>query len=158
MAYPIDGKVGIDLSLVSSNRNFTLGTVLEASDGGQYIFAYNVAAISTGMCVVVDAGFTAAAITTALARTRNPLAFAQVTIAASSYAWYAKNGTGIKIRTAASTIPGVSLYTSDTAGVLDDLTASISHFQVFGVVLFATQAQAGATSGAASWPLVRNPA
>lgn len=158
MAYPIDGKVAIDLSAVSSSRNFTLGTVTEASDGGQYIFAFNVGAISTGACVVIDSGFTAAAITTALARTRNPVAFAQVTIAASSYSWYAKNGTGIKIRTAASTLPSVPLYTSDTAGVLDDATASLSHFQVFGVTLFATQAQAGATSGTASWPLVRNPA
>lgn len=158
MAYPTDGKIGIDISAVTSARNYTLGTPLEASDTGNYVYAFNVGAISTGMCVVIDSGFTAAAITTTLARTRNQIAFAQVTIPASSYSWYAKNGLGIKIRTAASTLPGVPLWTSDTAGVLDDLTASLSHFQVFGVELLATQSIVGATAATVSYPLVRNPA
>lgn len=158
MPYPIDGKVGIDLTDVSSARKYTLGTTLQASDAGEYVYVCNVSAITTGMCVAIDSGFTAAAITTALARTRNNFAFVQSPFLASQNGWVAKNGDGIKIRTAASTLPNVPLYTSDTAGVLDDATASASHFQVFGVTLFATQSVVGATNGQASTPLVRNPA
>lgn len=155
MPYTTDGKIGIDISTPTSARNYTLGTLADTTDGSQYMYVYSIVAQATGAAVAIASGFTAAAMGTALARTVNRVGFVQTPFAASQNGWVALSGTPIKVRTAASTLPAVPLYTSDTTGVLDDATASLSMFPVMGIVLLATQSTVGATNANVSWPLVR---
>jgi hypothetical protein len=158
MAYPTDGKIGIDLTAAaSSSRAYTLETVVNASDGSVWQYVTNVTAITQYDCVAISANGTAAPVTTALANTGLKLGFAQVAFAASQNGWVALQGFGLKVNTDASCLPGVPLYTQDTAGSLSDATASLTHSPVLGVMLIATQSVAGATAANISYPLVRRP-
>lgn len=159
MAYATDGKIGIDLSAAASSaRPHTVGTIVEASDGSVWQYVTNVTAITQYDCVAIDAGGTAAAVTTTLANRGLLLGFAQVAFAASQNGWVAlKGSTGLKVNTDASCLPGVPLYTQDTAGSLSDSTNSLTHSPVLGVMLLATQSVAGATNAAITYPMVRRP-
>ena len=157
MPYVTDGTIGIDLSTVSSSRPYTLGQIVEASDGSVWQYVHNVTALTQYDCVAIASGSTAAPVTTTLANAGNKLGFAQVAFAASQNGWVALQGFGLKVNTDASCLPGVPLYTQDTAGSLSDATASLTHTPVLGVMLIATQAVAGATAANVAYPMVRRP-
>lgn len=157
MAYVTDGKIGIDLSNVSSNRTAALGTVAEGSDGTMWEYVTNVTALTQYDVVVIQNGGTASPITTTLANSGARIAFAQSAFAASQNGWVALTGQGLKVNTDASCLPAVPLYTQDTAGSLSDATNSLTHSPVLGVMLLATQSVAGATLAAVTAVTVKRP-
>ena len=150
MAYAIDGKIGVNLSEnegTATGLGFSPGTEVQA-DNGRHIRVIAGAALTTGDAVIVAASGTASLLTNALARAGvGKLAFAQNAVGSGNYGWAQMTGP-IQLRMAASSLPAVALYTSDTAGVLDDASASLSQVQIANVVTISTS-QAGTSASPA---------
>jgi hypothetical protein len=65
------------------------------------------------------------------------------TLSAGMAAWFLLSGSG-KLKVGGSCLPNVPLYTTDTSGVVDDLTASTSQFLLRAI--YATETNSGTTA------------
>ena len=144
MAFVSSGAIGVNLTEVvagtgSSNNQgneFALGTNQDAADGGEYIYVHASAAVAQYDAVGIDEDFEAAPVTKAMADDGWFVGFAQVAIADNSFGWVATKGSNIKCNLLISCAADAVLYTSATAGSLDD--ASSSQTKIDGVVSVAT--------------------
>jgi hypothetical protein len=159
MAYVTDGKIGVDLSATytgtttdGADAPFKLGTRATGTDGQEYIFVQAGAAISTTVnqpfTLAIDENFQAVKITKALASAGHMVAVApQIVISDNDFFWAITKGTNFNMKVAVSCAADVNLWTTATAGVLDD-TSGGSHVAVLGVKLVvaaSTSASAGST-------------
>jgi hypothetical protein len=156
----------IGANLAASITSTTDGKIHGVGDrttdhsGNEWVYVRSGEAIDAYNCVVIDAAGDAYKVTQALSATAVSVGFAQYAFSASNeYGWVMVRGAPT-IRVAAGCAVSVPLYTTNTAGVLDDATASLSHFQVQGVVL----ASSGSSGGvddiagiAASYPIFKRP-
>lgn len=141
MAYVTDGKVGIDLTATTAgtttngeNAVYTLGTRVTASDGSVWVYVQAGAAITQYSWVAIDENFQAVMGTKALADAGHQVGFAQVAFSDNDFGWVCVHGPGnITVRVLASCAADVQLYTTGTAGALDDTSASQTLLR--GVVL-----------------------
>lgn len=146
MAYAINGMIGIDLDAVTAGTTtdgagakYTLGTRVAGNNNSEYIYVQAGAAISTTtsepFALAVDENFQAVKITKALASAGHIVAVApRQIIADNAFFWACTRGTNIPLRVAASCAADVNLWTTATAGRLDD-TSGGSHVAVLGVKL-----------------------
>lgn len=113
---------------------FALGTTVDLNDGGRAMLVESSAsACSTFAAVVIGESYVATMLTTGVARSGgNQVAFAQTSIA-TGYCGWVQFGGRPKVNLAANCAPFVQLYTTGTAGVLDDATVSGSGGMVMGV-------------------------
>lgn len=156
MAIPVVPIAGIDITATpagtgTSNdegNEFPLGTRVAFTDGQEYIFVHASGAITQYDWVAIDENYEAAAGTKALADDGHLVGFAQVAFADNDFGWVATRGSNISVRVAASCAVDVTLYTTSTAGVLDDTSASQT--AINGVVLV----EATTTSGVAAHEII----
>ena len=157
----MSGVIGGDLTQATTATNFALGSRAIGNDGSIYQYCVSLTALVAYDCVVIDSANTVNPITGPRARTAVQIGFAMHNwVAAGLAGWVRLTGAGpsMLVRTIVSTLPNVPLYTSDTVGQLTGTTATLSHQQIFGVALLATNASAGqATTAVAAWPTVRWP-
>jgi hypothetical protein len=79
---------------------------------------------------------------------------AQVAIASGAYGWVQIAGACQNITVLASCAPNVDLFTTATAGALDDATTT-GLKKVAGIIITATNGSATATvAGTLNWPVV----
>jgi len=131
---------------------FTLGQTVMATDGKELVFVQAGEAISTTtkqpFVLAIDENFQAKKITKALANVGHLIGFApQVAIADNAFFWAIRRGTNFNIKVGVSCAADVALWTTATAGVLDD-TSGASHVRVAGVAIVtaaSTSASAGST-------------
>lgn len=123
MAFATTPLIGIQLTQVDSSPGFGLGTTVMISDGGTATYVKASADISTYAAVGVTVSNTAAMLTTTTAATTKKVGVAQTSIASGLYGWVQIGGAPI-VNMAANVAPSVPLYTTATAGVLDDATVS----------------------------------
>lgn len=145
---------------------FRPGTRLMGTDGSTWIFGTAGGAIADNdVCwvnVVSATGLVATSVTTitaANALTAGMVAFNQNgTLASGDSTWFMLSGAPT-INVLGSCAKDVPLYTTDTAGSLDDATASASHVQVMGVILSTTISSTTASSNVAvaNSPSIRRP-
>jgi len=118
-----------------------------ASDkSGKYMFVKATAAVTKYDAGIIDKDFGFTSITTTNASTTpKGVGLAQVAAATNEYLWVFIGegggvGKGIKVRVAASCAAGAALYTTATAGVLDDAsTAGV----IKGLTITATDSGSG---------------
>lgn len=161
MAFALD-KLGAVIStsqVPTSTSDYAVGDMCRGSDGSTWVYVKATTALTQYDVAWIDVSGNAAPITPALALTAGRLGFAQVAFTVNYYGWVQLTGPAT-IRVAAACVAGVPLYTTDTAGVLDDATVSLSQHQVIGVVLSGSQSAgaAGAVAGYANSPTIRRPA
>tara|TARA_R110000868_G_scaffold176513_3_gene414240 strand:- start:11760 stop:12290 length:531 start_codon:yes stop_codon:yes gene_type:complete len=164
--YVIDGKIGVDLtatyvstSATSALLPHTPGTIVSTTQNGRYVFARAESDIAAFDCVIFSTYADSASLTPILRA--NPITttnaantgysmvgFAQTAISSSNYGWIALNGV-VRVNLLVSCNPRVPLYTTSTAGKLDDTTVSAGYIQ--GVV-----ANTSATSASAPFCIVNN--
>ena len=152
MAYATSGIVGVDLSRTfdgtttdGAGAPFTLGTRITATDGSHWVFVQAGAAITLYDCVGIDENFQATAITKTNADAGYQVGFAQVAFDDNDFGWVAVHAPGnITVRCAGSCAADVQLYTTSTAGVLDDTSASQTLIR--GVVLVSTNGTTAAST------------
>lgn len=124
---------------------FMVGTRYTDHRGYEYIFVHANGAIAQYDCVVIDEAFEAYAITAALAIDHPTAAVAQVALADNDYGWVMTRGIGL-VNALTSCAAEVQLYSSGTAGHLDDADASQS--AVIGIRLSAAVGGGGAAAAA----------
>lgn len=143
MAYVTSGMIGVDLTKKTAGTTtdgagaeFALGTRVTATDGSHWVYVQAGAAITQYSWVAIDENFQAVMGTKALADAGHQVGFAQVAFSDNDMGWVAVHAPGnITVRALASCAADVQLYTSGTAGALDDTSASQTLIR--GVVLVA---------------------
>jgi len=120
----ITGIVTPSLTDVSTTAKLPVGTRVALSDGGQAVYCQALSEISQYCAVSLFEDNTAQMLTTTTAVTTKRIGFADaVSIASGSYAWIRTSGRPV-VKLAANCADQVILFTTATAGVLDDATVS----------------------------------
>ena len=165
--YVTDGKIGIDLTATYASTSagstslfpVTPGSRVTTSNNGVYMFVRAESDIAAYDAVIMSTFADSASLTpvmravpvtttNAAALGYNMVGFAQNAIASSYYGWVGINGL-LKVNLLIACNPKVPLYTTATAGKLDDTTVSAGYIQ--GVV-----ANTSATSASAPYCMVNN--
>jgi len=165
--YVTDGKIGIDLTATYASTSagstslfpVTPGTRVNTSNNGVYMFVRAESDIAAYDAVIMSTFADSASLTpvmravpvtttNAAALGYNMVGFAQNAIASSYYGWVGINGL-LKVNLLIACNPKVPLYTTGTAGKLDDTTVSAGYIQ--GIV-----ANTSATSASAPYCMVNN--
>ena len=107
----------------SPTAKIAKGTKVDLNDGGEAIYVQALSEISTFAAVAIYADQTAQMLTTTLSATTKRVGFAQTSIASGYYGWVQTSGI-VKANLAVNCAPNVPLYTTATAGVLDDAIVS----------------------------------
>lgn len=144
MAYVTDGKIGIDLTATPDTIEHVLGTRVTATDGQEYVYVQASGAITQYDVVGIDENFQAAAVTKAIVDDGWEIGVAQVAFADNDYGFVATKGSNLTARVAGSCAADVALYTTSTAGVLDDTSASQT--KIDGIVAIAANATTAAST------------
>lgn len=167
-AYATSPLLGVDITATSSLQSgsatvyvpeYGLGTKVSMSDGGEAIYVKAGAAITAGdvLQVTLSTG-SATGITTLLCDANTTtagqlIAVAHTTLASGQHGWACRYGVPVAgINVAASCVRGSPLYTTTTAGQVDD-TSSSSHL-IAGMELTATATGAAVTAGLCTGPIL----
>jgi hypothetical protein len=159
--YVTDGKIGIDLTAIYASTSagsttlfpVTPGTTVITSNNGRYIFARAESDIAQYDCVIFSTYSDSASLTpvvravpitttNAAALGYSQVGLAQVAITSSYYGWIALNGQNLRVNCLIACNPKVPLYTTSTAGKLDDTTVSAGYIQGIVINTSATSASA----------------
>jgi len=150
------GVITPSLTTVSTTALCPVGTVVNTSDGGQAVYVRATSTIAQyDACIIINTSSATGAsigcvpVTTTNALTSQRLAFAQTAIASASYGWVQTSGNEIRVNTLIACQPSVPLFTTATAGSLDDTTVTAGY--CLGVVL-----RSSATSASAPPAVVGN--
>jgi hypothetical protein len=111
------------LDSYQDSARVAVGTPVALNDGGEAVYVQALSEISQYAAVAIYANNTAQMLTTTLSATSKKVGFAQISIPSGKFAWVQTSGVP-KVNLAASAAPNVALYTTATAGVLDDATIS----------------------------------
>lgn len=112
------------LSTVSVHKQFPLLTEYSGTNGAKYLYVRSVgAAIPVANAVGVNPDGEAASLTQALANAGNIVGAAIVAIPNGSYGWVQTQG-AVEIQTGTGVNDGVQLFTTGTAGRLDDAVST----------------------------------
>ena len=123
MPVSTSGIIGVALGDVSPTATFQVGTVVNLDDGGQAMFVQAASDISQFAAVSVRSDDTAVPITTTNAANSKKVAFAQTSIGSAQYGWVQLGGI-VRVNLLTLCAPNVPLFTTATAGCLDDATVS----------------------------------
>jgi len=148
--------VGADYTSVDSSLKFALGTKSRATDGSIWTYvqvASTVTGIEAKRSAFISKDWTAiptvgGATVRGLDKVPAVNAGSGVTLTASQYAWLQTEGP-VSMVVAQDCAQGVTLYTTNTSGVLDDAIATGSQYPVRGVVVASVNASAVASAAAA---------
>lgn len=128
---------------------FPVGTTVATSDGGEAVYVRATSTISQYDAVIIINTSSATGpsigcvpVTTTNALTSQRLAFAQTAIASSSYGWVQTKGNDIRVKALIACNPAVPLFTTSTAGSLDDAVVTAGY--CLGVVLMSSATSASA--------------
>jgi len=143
------GKIGVSLTATNplytdatlptvgpqQNIDFVLGDTVTGADGTEFQFVQASAAIAQYDFVGIDENNQAAPLTKAMADDGWAIGVAQVAFADNDGGWVASRGRNLNGAVLGSVAADVPLYTSATAGSLDDTSASQT--KIDGVVAVA---------------------
>jgi hypothetical protein len=127
----------------SPTAKIAKGTKVDLNDGGEAIYVQALSEISTFAAVAIFADQTAQMLTTTNSATTKRVGFAQTSIPSGQYGWVQTSGI-VKVNLAANCDDNVPLYTTATAGVLDD--AVVSQGLILGVTNTVTISNATAVT------------
>ena len=146
----------------STTQLFESGAVSRDNRGGTWVYVKASAAVAQYALVTISNAalpLAAEATTTSIANGPVPLGIAQVAFASGEFGWVWRGpgggvGYGIKCKLAASCVLDVTLYTTGTAGVIDD--ANVDESAVAGLKSCATIGGAAAEEVIASTEITCN--
>lgn len=137
--------LGVDVDTTTASATHELGCRAYGEDGTEWVYVVADEAITQYNAVAVVKDFGASKLTKALADAGSILGVAQVAFASGEYGWVLVRGGGNDsyfVTCKTGCLPNVGLYTSGTAGYLDDTSASQT--AVLGIKLTDTATSSGA--------------
>lgn len=151
---PTSGLAGVAvLETPSTTQKFALGTQVQCA-GTTFHYVKSGEAISQYMAVAIDEDWLAKKVTLALADADHKFGAAQVAFSASNYyGWVATQGSNFSVLVRASCAADAALFTTSSAGVLDDATTS-GVLTGIVVVTSATSSGTQAEEALANFPLM----
>lgn len=124
-------KLGVNFYKVHPTAQHRLGEIVHGTNGSVWVYAQAGGVIAQYDVCVLDETFQAVAITTTNAAAGWSVAAAQVAFADNEYGWFCRSGTGVKINVLTLAAADGPLYTTATAGKLDDTaTTLVSGLQI----------------------------
>jgi hypothetical protein len=145
--------IGVNLTRVDSTALFPVGTLVNLSDGGQAMYVKaSTSALSTFAAVSIDAAGIATMLTTTNAPNSPRIGFAQTSVATSAYGWVQLGGK-VSVNLAAQCDDAVPLFSTATAGVLDDATVTLGY--VAGLTSTTTISNATAVTCIGAYPHIQ---
>lgn len=145
--YVSSSVIGVDLNNTSSTATHALGTVVQGSDGTQWVYVQANNAIEQYDVVTIDEDFQCDCATIALALTGSQIGFAQVAFADDEYGWVPVRGLGnMLVSVSAHSTLNTVLYIGTVSGHLSTTASSAT---VAGVAI-----QTASTTSAVSTPEV----
>ena len=151
MAVSTSNVIGVALGNTDTSPQFNQGTTVDLDDGGQAVYVKAASTVATYSAVSVLVDNSVVPLTTTNAAASKAVGFAQVSIASASYGWVQIGGKPrVNVFTACQ--PNVPLFTTATAGVLDD--ATVTGGLVGGIVATTSAASASAVTCIAGYPHV----
>jgi hypothetical protein len=151
MSISVSNMIGVSLEYTDTSPSFAVGTTVNLNDGGQAVYVRASSDVAQYSAVSVRFDNTVVPITTTNSANSKVVGFAQASIASAYYGWVQIGGKPI-VKLAASCAPFVPLYTTATAGTLDD--AVVSGGLVAGIVALTTASGATALTCVAGYPHV----
>lgn len=133
-AHLTSGILGANLTAPTTTQSFPLGQRSLGSDGTEYVYVQASGAITQYYACGVDEDYQCAMLSNTTAAGAPQPAFAQVAFDDDDYGWVPVRGSNISVKTRASCAADVLLYTTASAGRLDD-TVGGSGIAVEGVVI-----------------------
>lgn len=160
MAYVTSGMAGVSLTKLTTGTTtdgagaeFALGTKVNATDGSEWVYVQAGAAITIYSCVTIDENFQAVMCTKALVDAGHSIGFNQVAFADNDMGWVCTHANGnINVRLFTSCAADVQLYTTGTAGILDDTSASQTLIRGCVAVVAASATAVGYREAIAVYP------
>lgn len=126
-----------------------VGTTVSLSDGGEAMYVRATSTIAQyDACIIINTSSATGAsigcvpVTTTNALTSQRLCFAQTAIASADYGWVHLKGNNIRTKCLIACQPAVPLFTTATAGSLDDTTVTAGY--CLGVVAMSSATSASA--------------
>lgn len=126
-----------------------VGLVVSTTEGGSAIYVRATSTIAQyDACIIINtssatgASIGAVPVTTTNALTSQRLGFAQTAITSSNYGWLSLSGNNLRVKALIACQPAVPLYTTSTAGSLDDAIVTAGY--CLGVVLMSSATSASA--------------
>lgn len=122
----VTGLLGVDITATPDANDFgiALGTRTMHTDDQEYVHVLAGSAITQYQWVGIDENFNAYPLTKAMADDGWSIGIAQVAFASGDYGWVAVRGHNLTAKVLGSCAADVALYTSGTAGSVDDTSAS----------------------------------
>lgn len=136
--------MGVSLTETPTSQVFKLGTRVMTFDGQEYVYVQASGAIAQYAFVGIDENFQAASLTKTIADDGWMIGVAQVAFTDDDYGWIAVRGANLTGAVLGSCTADVALYTSATAGYLDD--SSTSQTKIDGIVAVSAVGTATAAS------------
>lgn len=129
---------------IASGKGFRLGQRVQTQDGKIFVYAKNASSNAAFSLVNVNAStFAISGLTTALSTASEIVGVLPVAIASDEYGWVQIYGR-TKIRVLALCAKNVTLWSTTTAGSVDDATAS--NYMIQGINLLSTNPSSTATA------------
>lgn len=135
--------IGVGLTDTPTTIEHTLGDKAVAEDGQEYVYVQAAEAISQYDFVGIDEDFAASQLTSTEAGDGWMIGVAQSALSADDYGWVCVKGANLTGNVLGSCNADVALYTSGTAGYLDDATTGT---KIDGVVAVAANGVTDAAS------------
>ena len=151
MAVSTSNLIGVALGYSDTTAQFNLGTTVNLDDGGQAVYVKAASTVSTYMAVSVQVDNNVVPLTTTNSANSKAVGFAQTSIASGSYGWVQLGGKP-RVNVLIGCQPNVPLFTTATAGSLDDATVTAG--LVAGLVATTSAASASAPTCVAGYPHV----
>lgn len=112
--------IGTNFLATSSTAEVSVGTRAFGTDASEWVYVKATTALTQYDAAAIDEDYNAAPLTKALADAGHLIGWAQVAFTVNYFGWLCLSGSVMKGRVAASCAADVALYTTATAGVLDD--------------------------------------
>ena len=152
----LSSKIGVDITATNplytdatlptvgpqQNIDFVLGSTVVGADGTKWVFVQASGVIAQYDAVGIDENFQAAKLTKGMADDGFMFAIAQVAFADNDGGWVVCAGANVQCTVLASCAADVPLYTSATAGALDDDSSGTT--KIDGIVAVVTNSGGGA--------------
>lgn len=127
---PLGGKLGVDVTKAYSSAAFKLGSEVKCEDGNTYIFVQANGAIDAfAACAISESHEVAELTTTTSGVVPTVVVVPQLALADDEYGFAVKSGGAFSVLAAANCAADVKIYTTSTAGVVDDSSSSTDLIQ-----------------------------
>ena len=151
-SFPISGAAGVSLTatyLSGTTPPMKVGTVVLTSDGGKAMMVKATSTIAQFDAVIIlntssatGASVGCVPVTTTNAATGLRLAFAQTAITSGDFGWVMMEGHDLRVKALIACNPAVPIFTTATAGSVDDTIVSSGY--CLGLVLMSSATSASA--------------